>query len=29
MKAVGDAAYQMMDFIQNDYDKGQEQKRNG
>ena len=29
MKAVGDAAYQMMDFIQADYDKGQENKRNG
>ena len=29
MKAVGDTAYDMMNFIQADYDRGQEDKRNG
>lgn len=29
MKAVGDAAYDMMDFIQNDYERGQDTIRSG
>jgi len=29
MKAVGDTAYDMMNFIQADYDRGQEDKRQG
>jgi len=29
MKAVGDAAYDMMDFITKDYNDGQEAKRRG